>query len=105
MSRRFSPYPRLSAKKKLDFWCTWSFYVHKKKQAKRAIEEKDMESRNVEDVLINGTLYLRDDEGIIYDFITEDFVGKYDFNLDLWLKIYRPMPKEVGKIQLYKVEW
>jgi len=91
MSRRFSPYPRLSAQKKRDFaFWTWSVYVLKKKQAKWAIEAAQVEAGEatyVEEILINGTLYLRDNENMIYDFKTEDPVGKYDFNLDLWLTI------------------
>lgn len=61
-------------------------------QTKKAIKENDkeqegteveeiIEGTEVEEIIIDGKLYLRDSKNIIYDVITEDYVGMYDFNL------------------------
>lgn len=44
----------------------------------------DDKAAEVEECTIDGETYLKDDEGIIYDFKTEDPVGKYNFKTKKW---------------------
>ena len=105
MARGFSAYPRLSYSKR-DFAWEWECYKEQKKQDKKAIEEREVE---VDECNIGDVDYLKDDEGYVYDIKTEDTVGKFDFNLDVWLFIYRPKELEMfaltEQIQEYYVEW
>jgi hypothetical protein len=43
------------------------------------------EVAEVEEVVIDGKEYLKDEEGIVYDLLTEDPVGKYDFAKKCWI--------------------
>ena len=45
----------------------------------------DDKAAEVEECTIDGETYLKDDEGIIYDFKTEDPVGKYNFKTKKWI--------------------
>ena len=49
------------------------------------IASSDDEATEVEECTIDGKTYLKDDEGVIYDFETEDPVGKYNFKLKKWI--------------------
>ena len=45
----------------------------------------DDKATEVEECTIDGKTYLKDDEGVIYDFETEDPVGKYNFKVKKWI--------------------
>jgi hypothetical protein len=48
---------------------------------------EDEEVAEVEECEIDGTPYLRDNEGTIYDINTEEEVGHYDFENKMWTKL------------------
>jgi hypothetical protein len=48
-------------------------------------EEEEEEAAEVEECVIDGKTYLKDEEGVVYDPETEDPVGKYNFKLKKWI--------------------
>ena len=56
-----------------------------KKPVAPKIEEPAEEFAEVEECEIDGKEYLKDEEGIVYDVLTEDPVGKYDFAKKCWI--------------------
>jgi hypothetical protein len=58
--------------------------VSKAKPAPK-IEEPVEEAAEVEECVIDGVSYLKDEEGTVYDPETEDVVGKYNFKTKKWL--------------------
>ena len=59
--------------------------VSKAKPALKIEEPVEEEAAEVEECLIDGVSYLKDEEGTVYDPESEDVVGKYNFKTKKWL--------------------
>jgi hypothetical protein len=72
--------PLLSSPKR-----TYGATAMQKKLLSGGIPNLEEEATEVEECTIDGKTYLKDEEGVIYDFKTEDPVGKYNFKTKKWI--------------------